>query len=156
MLQSFFIFDEPTIGLDILTKEKIINIIKEMNQECKTSIILTTHDLNDVEKLCKRVLIIDKGNAIYDGTIDNLKTVFDTVTTVQVETSTLIGNINNIINESELSASIVENRISVQYDQNRIKTTEVINTIMSRVPEIKDISIIETRIDDIVKKIYSK
>lgn len=65
--------DEPTIGLDPVVKEKIRTLIKRMNKEYKTTIVLTSHDVSDIEKLCKRVIIVNKGQIVLDDTMDNLK-----------------------------------------------------------------------------------
>ncbi|KNZ70991.1 ABC transporter [Thermincola ferriacetica] len=64
--------DEPTIGLDVLAKEKIRDFLKRINKEENTTILLTTHDLGDIEALCPRVAIIDHGRMIYDGTLESL------------------------------------------------------------------------------------
>jgi ABC-2 type transport system ATP-binding protein len=61
--------DEPTIGLDLIVKERIREFIKQQNRERGSTVILTTHDLGDIEELCKRVMIIDDGKLIYDGEI---------------------------------------------------------------------------------------
>ena len=65
--------DEPTIGLDPVVKEKIRTLIKRMNKEYKTTVVLTSHDISDIEKLCKRVIIVNKGQIVLDDTMDNLK-----------------------------------------------------------------------------------
>ncbi|ADU29260.1 ABC transporter ATP-binding protein [Evansella cellulosilytica] len=65
--------DEPTIGLDVLVKMKIRKFLKEINRKYKTTILLTTHDLADIEALCERVVLLDKGSIIYDGRLDNLQ-----------------------------------------------------------------------------------
>lgn len=65
--------DEPTIGLDPVVKENIRTFIKRMNKEFKTTIFLTSHDIGDIEKLCKRVIIINNGQIVLDDTMDNLK-----------------------------------------------------------------------------------
>lgn len=69
---SILFLDEPTIGLDVLAKAKIRDFLKEINEKNQTTIVLTTHDLGDIEALCPRVAIIDKGKMLYDGTVDNL------------------------------------------------------------------------------------
>ena len=69
---AILFLDEPTIGLDVLGKAKIREFLKEINSESKTTVILTTHDLGDIEALCPRVAIIDKGKMLYDGSVDNL------------------------------------------------------------------------------------
>ena len=68
--------DEPTIGLDVLVKEKIREAIKEMNKKYNTTVILTTHDMADIENLCNRIIIIDEGNVIYDGDLLSIKNKF--------------------------------------------------------------------------------
>lgn len=65
--------DEPTIGIDVLAKAKIRDFIREMNQERNTTIILTTHDISDIEALCSKMMIIDKGILLYNGTLQELK-----------------------------------------------------------------------------------
>ena len=68
--------DEPTIGLDIDVKEKIRSFIKEINKQLDVTVVLTTHDMQDIEELCERIIIIDQGSIIYDGNLQNLKIVF--------------------------------------------------------------------------------
>ena len=65
--------DEPTIGLDVVVKERVRKAILEINKKYKTTIILTTHDLHDIEELCNRIIVIDKGQKCYDGNIQELK-----------------------------------------------------------------------------------
>ena len=77
--------DEPTIGLDIVVKERVRKAIKEINEKYKTTIILTTHDLNDIEELCSRIIIIDSGKKIYDGELNGVKEKFGYLTTVEIQ-----------------------------------------------------------------------
>ncbi|MCR5671487.1 MAG: ATP-binding cassette domain-containing protein [Butyrivibrio sp.] len=70
--------DEPTIGIDVLSKERIRQFIKKINEERHTTIILTTHDVSDIESLCEKMIIIDKGCLIYDGTLPQLKSIYKT------------------------------------------------------------------------------
>jgi ABC-2 type transport system ATP-binding protein len=69
--------DEPTIGLDVVAKQSIRNIIKKLNAEKNNTIILTTHDMSDIEELCKRIIIIDKGKVVYDGELSSIKKLFN-------------------------------------------------------------------------------
>src|SRR5690606_27004940 len=77
--------DEPTIGLDISVKAKIRSLIKTLNTEHKTTIILTTHDLGDVEALCTRIIIIDKGKILYDGDTKKVHGLFGAYRTLKVQ-----------------------------------------------------------------------
>ena len=70
--------DEPTIGIDVLSKERIRQFIKRINEEYRTTIILTTHDVSDIESLCEKMIIIDKGALIYDGALPQLKSIYRT------------------------------------------------------------------------------
>lgn len=70
---AILFLDEPTIGLDVLAKVKIRDFLKEINEEFETTVILTTHDLGDIEALCSRVAIIDKGKMLYDGALSVLR-----------------------------------------------------------------------------------
>ena len=77
-------FDEPTIGLDVVAKEKIRDFIKYMNKTEQTTIIFTTHDMQDIEKVCDRLIIIDSGKKVYDGSIDEIKTKYAYSKTVEM------------------------------------------------------------------------
>ena len=68
--------DEPTIGIDVLSKERIRNFILRINRERKTTVILTTHDVSDIETLCEKMLVIDKGLLLYDGNVSELKDLY--------------------------------------------------------------------------------
>ena len=77
--------DEPTIGLDVVVKENVRKAIKEINLKYGTTIILTTHDLDDIEELCNRIIIIDKGKKIYDGEIKGVKEEYGYLATVEIQ-----------------------------------------------------------------------
>lgn len=77
--------DEPTIGLDIVVKEKVRNLIKEINKKTNATVFLTSHDVSDIEKLCDRVIIIDKGKIVIDESIENLKKKYIKQKTVTVK-----------------------------------------------------------------------
>ncbi|MEO6912629.1 MAG: ATP-binding cassette domain-containing protein, partial [Candidatus Baltobacteraceae bacterium] len=76
--------DEPTIGLDVVAKEAIREFVRRINADRGTTIILTTHDLADVERLCKRIVLIDKGTIIYDGAVERIKEQYGTHRTLVV------------------------------------------------------------------------
>lgn len=127
-------FDEPTIGLDVVAKEKIRDFIKYMNQTEQTTIIFTTHDMQDIEKVCDRLIIIDEGKKIYDGRVDEIKTTYAHTKTVE---------------------------LLLEDGSKEIQTFDVNETPMNQVMEqlfanyqIKDISICEPEIDGIIRDIY--
>jgi ABC-2 type transport system ATP-binding protein len=126
-----------------------------------TTVILTTHDLNDIEELCNRIIIIDNGIKIYDGSLSDIKGSYGYITTIEVQVKSLKGNekfdINNEMNISKenLEMKVLENKIIVRFNRNFTNQAEIISKIISKF-DILDFSIIETSIEEIIKKIYRK
>ena len=90
--------DEPTIGIDVLAKAKIRDFIHKMNQERNTIIILTTHDISDIEALCSKMIIIDKGTLLYNGTLQELKNSYRNSYQAELyQYATIENNLENII-----------------------------------------------------------
>lgn len=90
--------DEPTIGIDILAKAKIRDFIHKMNQERNTTIILTTHDISDIEALCSKMIILDKGTLLYNGTLQELKNSYRNSYQAELyQYTTIENNLENII-----------------------------------------------------------
>ena len=127
--------DEPTIGLDVAMKSKIRDLILGLNAQKKTTVILTTHDMGDVDALCKRVVIIDKGKKIYDNDMDHLKTFFGSYRTLRMR----------LDGEDEWTERVI--------DENK---TDVMKEIEKTQKEhkIKDIQVQEISTEEIIKKIY--
>lgn len=127
-------FDEPTIGLDVVAKEKIRAFIKYMNETEQTTIIFTTHDMQDIEKVCDRLIIIDSGKKIFDGSVAEIKNKYANLKTIEV----LLEN-----GEKEIKT----------YNINEMPMNEVMEKLFLE-HEIKDISICDPEIDDIIRDIY--
>ena len=153
--------DEPTIGLDVVVKEKVRNAIKEINKKYNTTVILTTHDLEDIEELCDRIIIIDKGVKIYDGGLKEIKEKYGYMTTVSVliKKSEIDKNIdiNSYFNldNNDLNLNVEDGKILVTFNKNKVSSTEIIEFFMKNYT-LQDFSLKETSIDDIIKKIYRK
>ena len=153
--------DEPTIGLDIVVKDNIRNAIKEINEKYNTTVVLTTHDIGDIEELCDRIIIIDAGKKIYDGSLEDLLNIYGTHRKVILE----VKNLDKVRNLSldkilkvkkddyEITADDANNTLSVSFDKTRMNVSDVIENVMKET-EVKDIKIVETELADIVKKIY--
>lgn len=151
--------DEPTIGLDLVVKDRIREAIKEINQKYQTTVILTTHDLGDIEELCNRIIIIDAGKLIYDGTIENIKNTYGITRKVSMDVKELDKVLNYNFHES-LNVSKNDFQISNQgttvnfiFNKNVINISDIISTVMN-LSYVKDIKIHETEIAEIVKEIY--
>ncbi len=144
-------FDEPTIGLDVVVKNKIREFIRYINKNEGVTIIFTTHDMKDIVETCDRLIIIDKGNKIYDGTVDEVKNKFSNEKKISLElVEGVIENIDNV------DIKKIENlKYSLVFDTSIVNTQELISYLVKEY-QIKDISITDPDIDVIVRNIYEK
>lgn len=150
--------DEPTIGLDVVVKEKVRKAIKDINVKYRTTIILTTHDLNDIEELCSRIIIIDKGKKIYDGEVEGIKEKYGSLTTVEIKVKEEIefdkfNEFDDIKKDKEFNLEYLDNKLTITFNKNKISSANIIGRVMKSFNVI-DFKIIETSIEDIVKKMY--
>ncbi len=151
--------DEPTIGLDVVVKEKIVTFIKEINKKYNTTVILTTHDMSDIESLCERMIIIDKGTIIYDGTITELKDKFGSFRTVKLDLKDheKVMEIDFLkaldLGEDDFTIEFFNKQVQIKFNRNKARLVNILDEV-SNVTSINDIQIAETDIGEIVKKIY--
>ncbi len=143
--------DEPTIGLDLLVKERIREFIKRVNQEKGTTVVLTTHDLGDIEELCKRVMIIDNGTLIYDGPLATIKDRFGQYREITFETAADLNGLA-LPDGAELLEK-GERKLSLRFDRTQTSASRVSASIMSQI-EVLDLSLKEPDLSMIVKQIY--
>ena len=149
--------DEPTIGLDIVVKDNVRRAIKKMNEDFGTTIILTTHDLNDIEELCSRIIIIDSGKLIYDGGLKEIKEKYGYITNIEVQMKQTI-NLDEIefikeLDRGNIKLNAKENKLMITFNKNNISTTDIIGRLMAKF-DVIDFSVNETSVEEIVKKIY--
>lgn len=142
--------DEPTIGLDVVAKEQVRQFLRQVNAERQVTVILTTHDLNDVEKVCQRLIIIDSGKIIYDGGIDALKKRYGKTRMLIVDLAQAYSEVQ--LEEVELTRRD-GNRVWLAFDRDTISASEVIAQLTARY-EIQDLTISEPEIEEIVRRIY--
>ena len=142
--------DEPTIGLDVVAKEAIREFITQVNRERGTTVILTTHDLADVERLTPRVILIDEGTVIFDGALERLRTEYGTHRTLVVTFEQAQPDVTVPGAEIESSDGLVAR---LRFDRRLLSAEALIRRVMERYP-ISDVSIIEPDIDTIVRRIY--
>lgn len=150
--------DEPTIGLDVVVKDSIRQMISTINKEEGTTVILTTHDLNDIELLCKRIVLIDKGSLIYDGTIDNIKHKYGKMK--EIVFSAKDNNFSSLdysgkfgTDSDSLTAEIDNGQMSVTFDSGAFDVQDILSYSMKNC-SISDIVIKDTDIEEIIRKIY--
>ena len=143
--------DEPTIGLDIVVKEKVRNAILKINKEEDTTIFLTSHDLGDIEKLCKRIIIIDNGQIIKDENIEVLKKDY-----LKERYITII--YENDVEEQEFDYPIAgreSNKIFIKVDTNIHSVSEILEKFM-KYGNVVDIEAIPVPLEDVIFDIYTK
>lgn len=142
--------DEPTIGLDALSKQIVRDFIKKINKEQKVTVILTTHDMSDIEALAKRIIMIGKGEVIYDGTLKNLKQKYDHHKYISISTDTKLSKIrkNGIIFQDKTSDGY-----RFKIDSKEIAISDFLNYLSKKV-EIKDIEIDNETLDNIIINLY--
>jgi ABC-2 type transport system ATP-binding protein len=155
--------DEPTIGLDISIKAKIRSVIQELNRTRNTTIILTTHDLGDVEALCKRIIIIDKGKVLYDGTARRVNTLFGAYRTLKLQiddfSETTIDELQGKLDVrfgTDHGITICETEefwTDVTIDQARVHLSDVLSFIMKEF-SVFDVRIVEIAMESVVQQIY--
>lgn len=145
--------DEPTIGLDVVAKDAIRKFLKEINREKGTTIILTTHDMTDIEHLCDRIIILDKGKIISDGKTDLLKKNYGRHRIMEIEFQNKFSGLNGINNVELLREE--DRKKWIRFDSRNLSASDIISKIASSY-QIKDLSIHDPTVEDIIKSIYSK
>ena len=148
--------DEPTIGLDVLVKEKIRNAILMMNKKYNTTVILTTHDMSDIEMLCNRIIMIEKGNIIYDGSLKDIKNKFGDLRTLNIQLDTTSINLDELKTfNDQVNYEFENGTLIAKFDAAKVSLDKVINEILKKFT-IKDMKIKELTIEDIAKEMYRK
>ena len=148
--------DEPTIGLDVVAKDHIRHFLRAINQRYRTTVLLTTHDLDDIEELCRRIMIIDHGRLLYDGPLALLKQKL--LRTKQVkfalrdkEQLPLLASIER---EGLKLERVDELTWRISFDRTRVSTADLIRQILGTV-EIRDLLIEDEPIEELIKRIYA-
>lgn len=149
--------DEPTIGLDVSMKAKIRTLIHALNKEKKTTVILTTHDMGDVDALCQRIVIIDKGKMLYDNDIEHLKSFFGSYRTLKIRMDGDLKIQAKAIQSmlSDYAVSSDEEWISILVDEEKSKVIDVLTSLQQKY-DIRDMQLEEISTEEVIKKIYEE
>lgn len=153
--------DEPTIGLDVVVKDNIRKAIEKINAEEQTTVILTTHDLEDIELLAHRIVMIDKGSKVFDGKISELKEKFG-----QMRELSFVSDAKNVIEtlnyEKSLNISgddlIAENdgnSYKVRFNSSVVPVSDMLSYTLSKI-NVKDISVKDADIEEIIRRMYKR
>ncbi|WP_399096321.1 ATP-binding cassette domain-containing protein [Streptomyces sp. BBFR2] len=149
--------DEPTIGLDAVARDRMRDFIAEMNRETGTTIVLTTHDLVDVEALCTRVVFIDQGRILYDGGVVELKAAYAPYRTLVVQLAPGVSAARGAeLLGPEFPGDVIADEgptLRIRFEAHRISAQEIIAAVTGRCP-VTDLSIVEPELEDVMRTLY--
>ena len=148
--------DEPTIGLDVVAKDHIRQFLRAINQEFQTTVLLTTHDLDDIEELCRRIMIIDHGRLLYDGALAVLKQKLLRTKQVKfaLKDSQQAAGVQGFARDGLALEQVDELTYRIRFDRTQVSTSDLIRRILAAV-EVRDLLIEDEPIEEIVKRIYA-
>ena len=149
---TLLFLDEPTIGLDVVAKERIRQFIRHINIHRGTTILLTTHDISDVEKLCQRVMIIDRGNLLYDGALEKLHERFGGKRQLIVDFGESYGEVH--VDGAHVTEH-VGTRVTYHFERGAVTASELIGRLSNRF-RIRDLEVREPDIEDTIRRIYEE
>ena len=142
--------DEPTIGLDVVAKETIRTFLAAENRERGTTVLLTTHDLSDIERLCPRMLLIDHGNVVYDGAVEQIRRTLGRERRLRVDFD---GAAPDVVPDHIEIEERAPQRLVLRFDRTVVAAHDLITWLAARTP-IADLVLEETPIERIVAAIY--
>jgi ABC-2 type transport system ATP-binding protein len=147
---TILFLDEPTIGLDAVSKQIVRDFIKNLNKENNTTVILTTHDMTDIEALAKRIILIGKGEILYDGTLNNLKNKYGNLKKVVINTKNIL---KRIIKKGIINQEKIDDGYSFTIDINDLSISNFLKYLSEKL-NIEDVEIDNENIDSIIVKLY--
>jgi ABC-2 type transport system ATP-binding protein len=143
--------DEPTIGLDVVSKERVREFLSAVNRERGVTVLLTTHDLPDIERLCSRVMVIDRGQLLHDGSLASLRSRFGDERTLVVD---LTEPRSPLAVEGATVFQVDGPRQWLRFRRSEVTAADLIARVAAAAPLV-DLSIEEPAIEDVVRRFYS-
>lgn len=153
--------DEPTIGLDVVVKDNIRNAIHYINEHEKTTVILTTHDLADIELLANRIVMIDKGSNVFDGSIGELKSKYGQIRELNFDTDTknaldALDYVRHFgISEDDVNAESEGSSVKVRFNSSAVPVSEMLSYTLATI-NVNDISVKDADIEEIIRRLYKQ
>ena len=144
-------FDEPTIGVDVTGKERIRDFIRELNRQDNVTMIFTTHDMQDIEKTCDRLVIIDQGSKVYDGTLQGIRERYGTTRQLDVE---FAGEEKIAPMDKVEIIDLENNKKRFVFENKDVHINELMNDLLNSY-SVRDINISEPEIESIIRRIYN-
>lgn len=148
---SIIFLDEPTIGLDAVSKLAVRDFIKRLNRERNLTVILTTHDMDDIEALCTRVMVIGNGQILSDGTLEDLRSRVTKERRLTID----LQEMGDISDPDVTVVSREGHRVKLTFDPDRISTADLIARITAKHP-VRDLFVENTPIEEIISRLYKE
>ncbi|MBL1078660.1 ATP-binding cassette domain-containing protein [Nocardia sp. 2] len=147
------ILDEPTIGLDVLSKQRLREFLRHERTERGTTLLLTTHDMGDIERLCERVLVVDHGRLVYDGSLTGLAATVGEYRVLTVDLAEPTPDLTDLPGAKLLGSEGAGMRQRLAFDTEITTAAQLLAAVSARA-EVRDLSIEEPDIEDVVRRIY--
>jgi len=151
---ELLVLDEPTIGLDVLSKQRLREFLRAERAERGTTLLLTTHDMGDVGRLCERVLVVDHGRLAFDGTLPALAGTVGARRVLVVDLAAPAPPLTGIPETTLLTTEADGMRQRLAFDAAATTAAAVLAAVSGRA-EVRDLAIEEPDIEDVVRRIYS-
>jgi ABC-2 type transport system ATP-binding protein len=148
------ILDEPTIGLDVLAKQRLREFLRAERADHGTTLLLTTHDMGDVERLCDRVLLVDRGSLVYDGSLPGLSRTVGAERVLVVDLAVPAPDLRDVPGTRHLGSEADGLRQRLAFDAERVTAAAVLAEVSARV-EVRDLAVEEPEIEDVVRRVYA-
>lgn len=146
--------DEPTIGLDAVAKDSVRKFLRHINQEFKTTVLLTTHDLKEIEELCQRIMILDRGRIVFDGSIDRIRKLPGLKRRIiaELRSDTPLGSLTGLCG-GRVQVELYSRKAFITYLQDDVETVDLIKELFEKF-QILDLSVEDPDIEQIIMRIY--
>ena len=148
------ILDEPTIGLDVLSKQRLREFLVAERRAHGTTLLLTTHDMGDVERLCDRILLVDRGSLVFDGTLAGLSATVGAERVMVVDLATPVPDLDDLADTRHLESEGGGLRQRLAFDPGTTTAARVLGQVSQRA-EVLDLAIEEPEVEDVVRRIYA-
>lgn len=149
---KILLLDEAMVGLDVSIKYNIMQYFQKLRQEKKMTILYTSHNLVEVERLCDRIILIDHGRIIFDGSVDRIMQEFSPLYHIEIKVGEVLPDFEDLPFEK---ISIEKNRIHIVYDKQKIDTAQILRHILEK-SKIQDVRLFEPDLEGTIKKIYER
>ncbi|HEV7450046.1 MAG TPA: ATP-binding cassette domain-containing protein [Pseudonocardiaceae bacterium] len=151
---ELLVLDEPTVGLDLISKERLRVFLARANAVDGVTLLLTTHDLPDVERLCRRLVVIDRGRVLVDGSLDELRRRFGGARRLVVDLEEPHAALDGLPGVLDVTVEANGLRQQLAFSAEQTSASQLIAAVVARVP-VRDLFVVEPSIEDVVRTLYT-